>query len=68
MMIPISSAEPHKPYVREAVYMCNTPPLATLHGARNKQANKVDAQLVIPIGASLKLCVKSEQGKSTTVA
>jgi len=34
----------------------------------NKQSNKHDAQLVIPIVASLKPCLRSEQGKSTTVA
>jgi hypothetical protein len=47
------------------------PPLATLCGARkqtNKQTNKDNAQIVIPIVASLKPCLISEQGKSTTVA
>ena len=34
----------------------------------NKQTNKDDAQLVIPIVASLNPCLRSEQGKSTTIA
>jgi len=34
----------------------------------NKQTNEDDAQLVIPIVGSLKPCLRSEQGNSTTVA
>jgi len=59
--------EPAQPACMNSIY-ATLPPVVTLCGARNKQTNKDDAQLVIPIVASLKPCFGSEQGKSTTVA
>jgi hypothetical protein len=55
---------------QEINYICNTPPscYAPWSKKTNKQTNKQRSkQTVISIVASLKPCVASEQGKSTTV-